>query len=86
MEEFSDQLKFAANGVDTFNWGGGLMRLPMRRQFRETQSSGFDPNISALLAQQRGMLSVPDHLPKGTDSQSVSAGATCRRSAVLQPE
>ncbi len=31
MEEFSDQLKFAANMVDCYLWGGGLTRLPMRR-------------------------------------------------------
>ena len=86
MEEFSDQLKFAANIVDSFLWGGGFTRLPMRRQFRETQSSGFDPNTSARLAQQCGMLSVPDHVPEGTDSQSVSTGPARRSSAVLQPE
>lgn len=31
MEEFPDQLKFAANVFDTLIWGGGFTRLPMRR-------------------------------------------------------
>ncbi|MGI9466658.1 MAG: hypothetical protein ACR2OA_06010 [Rubripirellula sp.] len=50
VEEFFDQLKFAGKVVDILNWGGRFTRLPIRWQFRETQSFGFNPNPSALLA------------------------------------
>lgn len=31
VEEFYEQLKFAAHVVDSFHWGGGFTRLPVRR-------------------------------------------------------